>query len=48
MLANTTSIVQMRNWEERERNWARFRANAETGQRKKLLRRLGALGGRFN
>ncbi|KAI9904163.1 hypothetical protein N3K66_000692 [Trichothecium roseum] len=41
-------LVQMRNWEERERNWARFRANAETGQRKKLLRRLGALGGRFN
>lgn len=37
-LANR-SAAQMKNWEERERNWAKFRQ--DTTQRRKLLRRFG-------
>ncbi|KAK8917282.1 hypothetical protein H634G_09128 [Metarhizium anisopliae BRIP 53293] len=34
-------LAQMRSWDERERNWARFRREVEHTQRKKLLRRIG-------
>lgn len=33
--------AQMQNWDERERSWTRFRREADMGQRKKLLRRIG-------
>ncbi|KND89762.1 hypothetical protein TOPH_05437 [Tolypocladium ophioglossoides CBS 100239] len=34
-------LAQMKDWDERERSWARFRREVDNGQRKKLLRRIG-------
>ncbi|KAI5464543.1 hypothetical protein BGZ63DRAFT_401476 [Mariannaea sp. PMI_226] len=34
-------LAQMRDWDERDRSWARFRREAEMSSRKKLLRRIG-------
>jgi len=34
-------LAEMRNWESREKSWAKFRREVETGQRKNLLRRIG-------
>ncbi|POR39280.1 Uncharacterized protein TPAR_00519 [Tolypocladium paradoxum] len=34
-------LSQMKDWEERERSWTRFRREVDNGQRKKLLRRIG-------
>ncbi|KAH7157496.1 hypothetical protein B0J13DRAFT_171231 [Dactylonectria estremocensis] len=34
-------LLQMKDLDERERNWTRFRRDAEMSSRKKLLRRLG-------
>lgn len=31
----------MKDWDERERSWNKFRREVEMGQRKKLLRRIG-------
>jgi hypothetical protein len=33
--------AEMRSWESREKSWAKFRREVETGQRKNLLRRIG-------
>lgn len=33
--------AQMKDWDERERSWARFRQQVDNSQRKKLLRRIG-------
>lgn len=34
-------LAQMRDWDERDRSWTRFRREAEMSSRKKLLRRIG-------
>lgn len=34
-------LAQMRDWDERDRSWTRFRRDAEMSSRKKLLRRIG-------
>jgi hypothetical protein len=34
----------MKDWEERERSWTRFRREVDSGQRKNLAKRIG---GRF-
>lgn len=34
-------LAQMKDWDERERSWVRYRREVDTGHRKKLLRRIG-------
>lgn len=34
-------LAQMKTWEERERNWTRFRQEATNSRRKTLFRRIG-------
>lgn len=34
-------LAQMKDWDERDRSWNRFRRDAEMSSRKKLLRRIG-------
>ncbi|KJZ75948.1 hypothetical protein HIM_04772 [Hirsutella minnesotensis 3608] len=34
-------LAHMRDWDERPRGWARFRRDTDSGQRKKLLHRIG-------
>jgi hypothetical protein len=41
MLFINTSLDQMKDWEEREKSWNKFRVEVEQGKRGKLARRLG-------
>ncbi|KAF7546332.1 hypothetical protein G7Z17_g8500 [Cylindrodendrum hubeiense] len=34
-------LLQMKDWDERDRSWTRFRRDAQVSSRKKLLRRIG-------
>ncbi|CAI6093945.1 hypothetical protein V2G26_016891 [Clonostachys chloroleuca] len=34
-------LAQMREWDAREKNWAKFRRDVDTGRRRRILRRIG-------